>query len=168
MKKVFRAGALSLFVAMASTTAFAASPAAFVDDASAKSIAEIENGKLAVEKSQSADVKTFAEMMIKDHTAANEKLKDIAATKKLEVSDDAELMDKAKKMILEYRDASFDKAYAENQVTAHEQTIKLFEDEAKNGDDPEVKAFAAETLPKLKTHLEAARKLATSHGGKAE
>lgn len=168
MKKAFRAGALSLFVAMASTTIFAASPQDFVDDASAKSFAEVQNGKLAVEKSQSADVKTFAQMMIEDHEAANEKLASLAKTKNLEVADDAELLDKAKSMILEYREESFDKAYAENQVKAHEQTIRLFEDEIKTGEDAEVKAFATETLPKLKAHLEAAKKLAASHGAKTE
>lgn len=168
MKKVFRAGALSLFVAMASTTVFAASPQDFVDDASAKSIAEIETSKLAVEKSQSADVKTFAQMMIKDHTAANETLKGIAEAKNLEVNIDPALLDTAKKVILDVREESFDKAYAENQVKAHEETIRLFEDEIKTGEDAEVKAFATETLPKLKAHLEAAKKLAASHGAKTE
>lgn len=168
MKKVFRAGALSLFVAMASTTALADSPQDFVDDASAKSAAEIETGKLAVEKSQSADVKKFAEMMIDDHTAANEKLAGIAADKKLEVSSDTTLIDEAKNMLLKYRGASFDKAYVENQVKAHEATIELFEEEAKDGKDAELKAFANETLPTLKTHLEAARKLAASHDDETE
>lgn len=163
MKKVFRAGALSLFVAMASTSVFAADAQDFVDEASAKGFAEVQNGKLAVEKSQSADVKAFAQMMIKDHEAANEKLASLAKTKNLKVADDAELLDKAKSMILEYREESFDKAYAENQVKAHEATIELFEEEAKDGKDAGLKAFAAQTLPKLQAHLKAAKELAGEH-----
>jgi putative membrane protein len=107
-------------------------------------------------------------MMVKDHTAANQKLKALADKKNIDVSDDAELLDKAKAMILELRSAkSFDQAYANNQVKAHEATIEIFEDEIKNGEDAELKAFATETLPKLKAHLVEAKKLAAAHGGAA-
>ncbi|AIS17784.1 membrane protein [Pseudomonas rhizosphaerae] len=167
MKSKFYAAALALSVSLASHGAFAASDD-FVEDASAKGVAEVEAGKLAQEKGTAADVKTFADMMVKDHTAANQKLKALADKKNIDVSDDAELLDKAKAMILELRSAkSFDQAYANNQVKAHEATIEIFEDEIKSGEDAELKAFATETLPKLKAHLEAAKKLAAAHGGAA-
>ncbi len=66
-------------------------------------------------------------------------------------------MDKAKAMILEMREKSFDQAYANNQVSAHEQAIKLYKEEAENGKDPELKAFAKATLPTLEKHLEHAK-----------
>nr|WP_314570707.1 DUF4142 domain-containing protein [uncultured Pseudomonas sp.] len=167
MKSKFYAAALALSVSLASHGAFAASDD-FVEDASAKGVAEVEAGKLALEKGTAADVKTFADMMVKDHTAANQKLKALADKKNIDVSDDAELLDKAKAMILELRSAkSFDQAYANNQVKAHEATIEIFEDEIKNGEDAELKAFATETLPKLKAHLVEAKKLAAAHGGTA-
>ncbi|WP_282347201.1 DUF4142 domain-containing protein [Pseudomonas sp. PS01301] len=167
MKSKFYAAALALSVSLASHGAFAASDD-FVEDASAKGVAEVEAGKLALEKGTAADVKTFADMMVKDHTAANQKLKALADKKNIDVSDDAELLDKAKAMILELRSAkSFDQAYANNQVKAHEATIEIFEDEIKNGKDAELKAFATETLPKLKAHLVEAKKLAAAHGGAA-
>jgi putative membrane protein len=167
MANYFRMSALAVVLSLGCQAAMAASDD-FVEDASAKGVAEIEAGKLAQEKGTSADVKTFAAQMIKDHTAANEKLKTIAQSKKLEISDDAMLLDKAKAMILELRGAkSFDQAYANNQVKAHEQTIELFEEEAKNGKDAELKAFATATLPALKTHLEHAKALAKAHGGSA-
>lgn len=144
------------------------SASSFVDNASAKGIAEIEAGKLALEKGTAQDVKSFAQSMIDDHTAANEKLASIAKQKELEVSDNATLMDMAKKMILQVRDGeSFDKAYANNQVVAHEQTIELFREYADKGDDAELKAFAKETLPKLEDHLKHAKELAKAHGGEA-
>lgn len=140
----------------------------FVEDASAKGVAEVEAGKLAQEKGTAADVKSFADMMVKDHTAANNKLEAIASEKKLKVSDSAQLLDKTKAMILELRSAkSFDQAYANNQVKAHEATIALFKDEADNGKDADLKAFAKETLPKLEKHLEDAKALAKAHGGDA-
>ncbi|MGI4840297.1 MAG: DUF4142 domain-containing protein [Janthinobacterium lividum] len=169
MKRKFYTAALAISVSLASHGVFAATDADdFVEDASAKGVAEVEAGKLAQEKGTAADVKAFGAMMVKDHTAANEKLKAIADQKKLEVSTDAELMDKAKAMILDLRSAkSFDQAYANNQVKAHEATIEIFEDEVKNGDDVQLKTFAAETLPKLKRHLEQAKALAKAHGGDA-
>jgi len=169
MKNKFYAAALAISVSLASHGAFAAIDADdFIEDASAKGVAEVEAGKLAEEKGTAADVKAYGAMMVKDHSAANEKLKGIAAQKKLEVSTDAELLDKAKAMILDLRSAkSFDQAYANNQVKAHEATIEIFEDEVKNGDDAELKQFATTTLPTLKVHLEKAKELAKAHGGNA-
>lgn len=169
MINLFKTSAFALLMAVGSPGAFAAQDNDdFVEDASAKGVAEVEAGKLALEKGTSADVKTFAEMMVKDHTAANAKLKGIADTKKLEVSDNAMLMDKARAMILELRSSkSFDQAYANNQVVAHEQTIALFKKEAAEGKDADLKAFATATLPKLEEHLTHAKALAKAHGGDA-
>ncbi|MBI6854653.1 DUF4142 domain-containing protein [Pseudomonas cichorii] len=169
MAHLIKTSALALLISLAGQTALAAQDSDdFVEDASAKGIAEVEAGKLAQEKGSSADVKSFADKMIKDHTAANNKLKALAESKDLEVSSDAQMMDKAKSMILELRSAkSFDQAYANNQVKAHEEAIALFEEEAANGEDAELKAFAADTLPKLKEHLVHAKELAKAHGGDA-
>jgi putative membrane protein len=141
-------------------------PEDFVDNASAKGIAEIEAAKLALGKSQSQDVKTFAQMMIDDHTKMNEQLKQLAQQKKLEVADNAQLMDMAKAMILHVRDESFDAAYANNQVVAHEQTIELFRNEANTSKDPELKALAKTALPKLEAHLEHAKTLQSKYAKK--
>ncbi len=106
MSNYFQVTALALFLAAGGQSAFAAQDNDdFVDAASAKGVAEVEAGKLAREKGVAADVKAFAQMMVSDHTAANEKLKAIAQQKKLEVSSYPQLMDKAKAMILELRSA---------------------------------------------------------------
>jgi len=134
----------------------------FVEDASAAGIAEIEAGKLALQKSSSSAVKVFAQKMIDDHTAANKELAAVAKSKKLEVSTDAELMNKAKAFALKQRDGeSFDVAYANNQVAAHEKAIELFQKGAKS-DDADIRAFAAGAIPKLETHLHEAHELAAS------
>ncbi len=169
MANYLQTGTLAVLLSLGCSGAFAApSSASFVENASAKGVAEVEAGKLAQQKGVAADVKSFAQMMVSDHTAANQKLQSIAQQKKLKVSDHAQMMDKAKAMIMELRNAkSFDQAYANNQVKAHEATIKLFEDEASNGTDADLKAFAMDTLPKLKAHLAEAQKLAAAHGGDA-
>lgn len=157
--------ALMLSIGSAFTHAAGRSTEEFIDEASAKGLAEIETAKIALKKSESQDVRKFAQMMIDDHTKANRKLKEIAQQKDLKVADEADLMNKAKAMILKLREGeSFDEAYANNQVVAHEQTIELFRTYIREGEDQEVKAFAQETLPTLEMHLRDAQSLAAAHG----
>jgi putative membrane protein len=140
----------------------------FVEEASAKGIAEIETARIALEKSTSAPVREFAQQMITDHTAANNELRQLAQRKNLDVADDAELMNKAKAFILKQRDGeSFDQAYANNQVVAHEKTIELFRD-ATRSQDAEIKVFATKTLPKLEQHLQKAKALQRTTGAKTD
>lgn len=166
IKNLFTKSALVCILGATSSLAFALDKIDaddFVDEVSAKGIAEVESAKLALEKSSSADVQSFAQKMITDHGSANMQLAGIAARKNLEVADEAELTNKAKKFILEQRDGqSFDEAYANNQVDAHKDTIKLFE-RAAVSDDAEIAAFAKQTLPKLKQHLQMAETLAAKY-----
>jgi putative membrane protein len=164
MKKINVLLASAVLLSLNSLSLLAAATDAddFADDASAKGIAEVEAGKLALQKATSPDVKAFAQQMITDHKAANAELASVAKRKNLKVADDAELMDKAKAFMLKQRDGeSFDAAYTANQVTAHEQTIELFQKGAKS-DDADIAAFANATLPKLESHLKQARILAKS------
>ena len=164
--KAFLSGTTALLFGMAANLALAADGENFVDQASAKGLAEIETAKLALDKSQSEDVRTFAQKMIDDHTQANQKLAELAGQHDdLEISDNATLMDMAKATILKFREGdNFDKAYANNQVVAHEQTIELFREYIQNGENAELKQFAEQTLPKLEQHLKHAQELASTHG----
>ncbi|WP_329959907.1 DUF4142 domain-containing protein [Pseudomonas putida] len=112
----------SMVLGLASVHALAASSDDFVDAATEAGIAEVVTGNLAKEKSQNADIKAFAQQMVTDHTQANQKLGDIARKLDISVPDDAAMTDKVKKMILEWRDESFDKSYLNNQVDAHEKS----------------------------------------------
>ena len=155
---------VTLLVSMASFHVQAASSDDFVDAATEAGIAEVVTGNLAQEKSQSADIKQFAQQMVTDHTKANQKLGDIARKLDISVPDEAALTDKVKKMILEWREESFDKSYINNQVDAHEKAVELFKKEATSSDKPELKAFASDALPTLQHHLEQAKALQAKHG----
>jgi putative membrane protein len=165
---------LALAVALSSSmgTAFAATSNDFVDKAAAGGIAEVETSRLALEKSSSADVKAFANMMITDHSKANDELAALAKKNDIEVPDTTTLVKQAKEKILDMRDESFDAAYANNQVKAHEDTIALFKKEANNVTDDKVKGatalkgFAQQMLPALEKHLEMAKKLQAAHPDK--
>jgi putative membrane protein len=165
---------LTLAVALSTCmgTVFAATSNGFVDHAAAGGIAEIETSKLALEKSSSADIKAFANMMITDHSKANDELAAIAKSNDIKVPDSTTLTNQAKEKILDLRDESFDAAYANNQVKAHEQTIELFKKEANTVTDDktkggmELKGFAQKMLPELEKHLDMAKKLQAAHPSK--
>lgn len=130
----------------------------FIETASANGIAEINAAELALEDGTS-QVHGFANTMIQDHSAANRELEQIARRHNLEVSDNATLMDRARAMMLSVRDGeSFDEAYIENQINAHEESIELFE-RAAHSSNSDIQTFAAEKLPKLHEHLQMAQQL---------
>jgi putative membrane protein len=131
----------------------------FIEKASAANIAEIETGKVALDKAESMDVKSYARKMIGEHSTANGDLRTLAAQKDVEMEDDASLMSKAKKFILEQRDGeSFDEAYINNQIKAHQSAIELYKKGVKST-DAGVRAFSVAILPKIEQHLATAKAL---------
>jgi putative membrane protein len=67
---------------------------------------------------------------------------------------------KGKAKLLDHKTgADFDKAFAEDMVSDHKKAVAAFEKAANNSKDPDVKAFAAKTLPTLKMHLSMAEDL---------
>jgi putative membrane protein len=126
----------------------------FFKHAAEAGIAEVEAGKLAQDKGSSPAVKDFGAMMVKDHTAAADKLKSIAAAENVDLPSTSSVKDMATKAKLEVLTGdTFDKSYIKGQVTAHRQAVALFRKEAASGQDAQAKAFAAATLPTLKAHL---------------
>jgi len=160
--------ALALVVSMGAH-AQASAPAAklshqdksFMKDASENNAAEVAGSQLALAQASSADVKTFAQMMIDDHGKAGTELKGLADQKGVKISDTPSLTQKTQaKMLSERKGSSFDQHYADSiGVKAHQDTIKLFQKEVDKGTDADVKAWAAKTLPTLQHHLEAAQAL---------
>lgn len=125
----------------------------FVTKAAMGGLFEVEASKLALQKSTNPEVLAFAERMIKDHTAANAQLKAIARRHgNGEIV--ARKLDKKHQEKLAKLSASddFDDDYLDMQEDAHEKAIDLFEDYAAMGENPELKAFAQKTLPKLRAH----------------
>ena len=144
-------------------SAWAQSPAEFINEVSAQGMADIEASRLAHQKSESKEVKDFTIVVINDRTTANQHLAKIAKKLDLPVAPREEVMDKAKTLIPEVKEGeSFDSAYAASQVQTTEQAIEQLQEEARTTDVPELKAFAEETLPKLEQHLQMAKTLLAS------
>ncbi|HEY3731034.1 MAG TPA: DUF4142 domain-containing protein [Steroidobacteraceae bacterium] len=137
----------------------------FYKEAAEGGLSEVQQGQMAQEKGQSAAVKDFGAMMIRDHSAANEKLKGVADAKgiKLPTMPGASEMASIGKLKVLSGD-SFDKSYIKGMVKDHEDDIAAFEKEVKTGKDPEAKQFASSTLPTLRAHLDKIRSIASSAG----
>jgi putative membrane protein len=143
----------------------------FVHKASAMGNAEVKAANMALEKSSSQAVKAFAQQMVNDHTQVNQKLMALAQQKglKSDVATQPDAKDMALSMKLKMQSgASFDKAYASRQVTAHQETIALFQQEAQSGKDPDIKQLAAQALPTLQQHLKMAQDLARTTGATSD
>ncbi len=153
----------SMFFLAAAGSAQGLGKEEFVQKATLSGDFEITSSELAQDKAQSAEVKAFASMMIKDHTDAAQRLEKISAEAGIKpaekgVGQETEHTKDLQKL-QQAKQEEFDAAYIALQRQAHEEAVKLFTDYSKNGDDPKLKQFAAETLPTLQTHLEHAERL---------
>jgi putative membrane protein len=134
----------------------------FIQKAATSDMYEVQAGKLAADKGQSDAVKQFGQQMVDAHSKTTEELTGIVKSKNIKVDLPTKLDDKHQKLIDDLNTASakdFDKTYADQQVDAHKEAASLFNKYAENGDDPDVKQFAAKTLPVVEHHLEEAKKL---------
>jgi putative membrane protein len=134
----------------------------FVQKAAMSDMYEVEAGKIAAEKGQSAQVKGFGQMMVDAHTKTTETLRSIVASEKIKVDFPAKLDTKHQKLIDDLNAASgpdFDKAYGKQQVDGHDEAVNLFTSYAKDGDNGALKQFAQITLPVIQEHLAEAKKL---------
>ena len=137
----------------------------FYKNAAEAGISEVEAGKLASEKATDTKVKDFAAMMVKDHTAANDKLKDIASGKGVTLPTTASVAQMASQAKLKVLSGeTFDASYIKAQIKAHQETAALLKKEIASGGDAEAKAFAKTTLPVVQAHLKAIREIAASKG----
>jgi putative membrane protein len=119
-------------------------------------MSEVELGKLASTKAANAEVKKFGQMMVTDHSKANEELKALATKKGWTLPTESDSSHKSTLDTLKNKSgADFDKEYVEEMVDDHVTDVKAFEDKAKNATDPDLKAFAEKTLPTLRKHLDA-------------
>ncbi|HEY6802743.1 MAG TPA: DUF4142 domain-containing protein [Pyrinomonadaceae bacterium] len=120
-------------------------------------MAEIEMAQIALQKSSNDAVKQYAQKMIDDHTMAGDELKQIASMKNVTLS-----MQSNARSMAKMQNASgmeFDMMYLKEAVKGHQDMEKLFMKESMSGKDMETKAFAAKTLPVVRTHLQMAREV---------
>ncbi|MDN6875850.1 DUF4142 domain-containing protein [Pseudomonas citronellolis] len=136
----------------------------FVSRASATGLATIDAAKMALSKSRSADVKTFAVHLIDDNTKAQVQLKTLAESRQLQLAEGPDEADSARLKELETRQDDFDAAFASSQVRAQEEALQLFSEAAQQTADEDLRQFAQNNVAVLRLHLQMARQLAEAHG----
>ena len=92
---------------------------------------EVMASTAALQRAQSADVKQFAQQMVTDHTAVNEELKTLAASKSVTLPATPSEKQQSNIAKLNARSAAdFDREYMKMMVSDHEKTVKLFQRES--------------------------------------
>ena len=145
----------------------AVTPQSFASQAAVIGKAEIELGQIALKNTQDANVRTYAERMVKDHSAADKKLKAIAAKQNLQLPQSLDPEHESLKTKLQgLKGEDFDRAYAQAMAKGHDKAVALFESASQQPQMPDdLKQFAASTLPTLKEHMAMAHELHAKEGG---
>jgi putative membrane protein len=130
----------------------------FAKEAAEGGMLEVKLGQLAGSKGSSQEVKDLGKKMVSDHTKINDELKALAAKKNIKLP--AEISKAGQNnydKLMKKTGEDFDKAYCDLMIKDHEKDISKFKQESEKGEDPDLKSWAAKTLPTLEKHLELAK-----------
>src|SRR4051812_1228546 len=148
--------------------AISASDQAFVKEAAAGGMAEVDLGQLAASKASNPDVKQFGQRMVDDHGKANDELKSWASQKSVNLPTDLDAKHKAEHARLEKLSGeAFDRAYMTAMVADHNKDVAEFQRESKSAKDPDLKAWVTKTLPTLQDHQKSAKEISAKVHGTA-
>ena len=138
-----------------------------MSDMAIANMAEVETGKLALSKSQNAEVKTFAQQMIDDHGKALSELQTLAQQKGVTLPTELDAKHKAMAAKLERLNGeAFDKQYMQMAgLQDHKATHAKLEKISKTAKDPDVKAAAQKVIPTVEQHLKAAQQMTPVKSG---
>ncbi len=140
---------------VAASQSDAAADGRFMDAATRVGLTEIKAGEIAKAKTSRDDVKDFAKMIIKDHTQANKDLKVVTDKMGIDLPKDVGAENQAMLDKLNGAAAAdFDRTFFNMMVDDHQKAVTLFENFSRTTKSAELKAFADNTLPKLRLHLQ--------------
>lgn len=163
---ILAAGIIAAALASGSALAQSRTDQKFIKEAIEGNLAEVQMGQLAQKNGASQGVKDFGQMLVTDHGQANTKANSVANA--LKVTPSTEPSAKQKKdydKMSKLNGAAFDKAFAAHMVADHKKDIAAYK-KASSSKEPNVAAYASETLPTLQKHLQAAQSLQKG-GGKS-
>ncbi len=148
------ASLLGLTAVQASAAQLSRQDQAFAGEAATSGMAEVEAGQMAVTRGTSPQIKQLGQMMVTDHTQANDQLSQIAQQAGVALPTQPTAAQHREAQSLSGLSGSqFDAAFARQEVQDHRKAIAQFQTEAKSGHDPALKTFAQQTIPVLQKHL---------------
>jgi len=147
------------------TASQATADAQFMDEATRGGLTEIKAAEIAEGKTKRDDVKEFAKAMQRDHTDVNKNLKSLADRMEMKLPTDAGNHQPFLDGLKAKEDADFDRTYVAATVVSHEKCVAMFEKFSEATKNADLKAFANNTLPGLRTHLKHSKALLETLGG---
>jgi putative membrane protein len=130
----------------------------FIEKAAKDGLEEVEISRVVADRTSNPRIKEFAQMIVSDHETANDALATLASNRGVSLPAKGNESSRWEK-----KDAKdFDMDYLNKMISDHEENVRLFEKEAKDGEDPDTVAFARKILPHLQRHLEQASDLKKS------
>jgi putative membrane protein len=134
----------------------------FAPQASMSNMAEISLGNLAASMGTNAGVRSFGQMMVSDHGSAQTQLQTAASNANLVTTvTDSSVLVAMRAQLMGMSGRAFDSAYLRSQITAHQATLTLLQNEVNSGIAPSLKAYATAQIPHVQQHLTLADSLYT-------
>ncbi len=122
---------------------------------------EAHEGQMAEQQAAREDVKTFAKTQVQDHNNSYEQLGKLATKTAVSIPKGIDVAkDRTIEQLAHLKGAQFDRQFARDEIAADQRAISLFKQEAKHGQDADVKAYAEKTIPVLEKHLHLAEECA--------
>ncbi|MBD0333793.1 MAG: DUF4142 domain-containing protein [Chitinophagaceae bacterium] len=135
----------------------------FVMKAARGGMMEVEAGNIALQNSTNERIKNLAQMIVNDHTKANQELTGIVRGQNATVPDNLDKKDRDHlEAMRNMKGKTFDQHYVQMMANDHQKDISLFENAARNAKNPQVKAFAEKTLPTLRLHADSVKAISKS------
>jgi putative membrane protein len=126
---------------------------------------EAHQGQMAASQATRADVKDYAKTVVDDDTASYADVSQLAAKTGVTIPKGINSgQNRTIVQLVHLKGDRFDRQFANDGVAADRQLLTAFQHEAKNGRDPDVKAYASKTIPTIQKHLQAAEKCARPVG----
>jgi putative membrane protein len=123
---------------------------------------EIQSSQLALQMSQNAGVRNFANMLIADHTRLSQAMAAAAVSARLNPPAPA-LLPPQQAALDQLRATApgmaFDVAFQQAQIQAHQNALMLMQNYASSGDVPALRAAASSAIPTIQMHLQQAQML---------
>jgi putative membrane protein len=125
----------------------------FMLEAASGGVAEVELGRLAVQRAASDVVRQFGQRMMTDHGAANQELMQLAQQKGVMLPQQPDAKHRAAiDRLAALTGAQFDQAYMAEMMRDHQADAVVFEREVREGQDADLRAWASKVLGTVREH----------------
>ena len=132
----------------------------FLEEAIRGNMAEVQMGELAKQRAQSKDVRDYGQMLVDDHSKANQKAEAIARNLGVTVPTEPTAKQKQEHdAMAKLSGAQFDSMFMSHMVQDHQEDVGKYMAQAQSGDSSKVTEYAKDTLPTLRSHLSKAQSI---------